>query len=156
MVGTLLWTRTLSPTMINEARFNVTRWYFDEIKSNPETPWGLPRLWVNQAVGTENPLLSYGPGVGPGVFYQTTYNFRNTLTKVVNSHALKFGGDIIREQNNDKAPWAGTPEYHFNTMWSFANDAPFDEVAFYDPTSRRVHRPDGVCAHVVLRAVRAG
>jgi hypothetical protein len=135
MVGTLLWTRTLSPTMINEARFNVTRWYFDEIKSNPETPWGLPRLLVNQAVGTENPLLSYGPGVGPGVFYQTTYNFRNTLTKVVNSHALKFGGDIIREQNNDKAPWAGTPEYHFNTLWSFANDAPLDEVAFYDPTS---------------------
>ena len=134
MVGTLLWTRTLSPTMLNEARFNVTRWYFDEITSNPEQPWGLPRLWVNQPVGTENPLLSYGPGIGPGVFYQTTYNFRDTLTKVVNSHALKFGGDIILEQNNDKAPWAGTPEYHFNTLWNFANDAPFDEVAFFDPT----------------------
>ena len=44
MAGTLLWTRTLSPTMINEARFNVTRWYLDEIASNPDTPWGLPRL----------------------------------------------------------------------------------------------------------------
>jgi hypothetical protein len=135
MVGTLLWTRTLSPTMLNEARFNVTRWYFDEIASNPDMPWGLPRLWVNQATGTENPLFSYGPGVGPGVFYQTTYNFRNTLTKVMNSHALKFGGDVIFEQNNDKAPWAGTPEYHFDTMWSFANDAPFDEVAFFDPAT---------------------
>jgi hypothetical protein len=135
MVGTLLWTRTLSPAMINEARVNVTRWYFDEIASNPETPWGIPRLWVNQAVGTENPLLSYGPGIGPGVFYQTTYNFRDTLTKVVNAHALKAGVDVIREQNNDKAPWAGTPEYHFNTFWSFANDAPLDQVAFFDPST---------------------
>lgn len=135
MVGTLLWTRTLSPTMINEARFNVTRWYFDEVASNPEMPWGLPRLWINQQVGTENPLLSYGPGIGPGVFFQTTYNFRNTLTKVLNTHALKFGGDVIREQNNDKAPWAGTPEYHFNSLWSFANDAPFDQVGFFDPAT---------------------
>ena len=135
MVGTLLWTRTLSPTMLNEARFNVTRWYFDEVASNPDMAWGLPRLWVNQATGTENPLFSYGPGVGPGVFYQTTYNFRNTLTKVMNSHALKFGGDLIFEQNNDKAPWAGTPEYHFDTMWSFANDAPFDHVGFFDPAT---------------------
>ena len=92
---------------------------------------------MNQPVGTENPLLSYGPGIGPGVFYQTTYNFRDTLTKVINTHALKFGGDVILEQNNDKAPWAGTPEYHFNSLWSFANDAPFDEVAFFDPTTAR-------------------
>ena len=135
MVGTLLWTRTLSPTMINEARVNVTRWYFDEIASNPSMPWGLPRLWVNQAVGTDSPLFSYGPGVGPGVFFQTTYNVRDTLTKVVNSHALKLGGDIIREQNNDKAPWAGHPAYHFNSLWSFANDAPLDEGAFFNPSN---------------------
>jgi hypothetical protein len=135
MVGTLLWTRTLGSTLLNEARFNVTRWYFDEIASNPEQPWGLPRLWVNQPVGTENPLVSYGPGIGPGVFYQTTYNFRDTVTKVINTHALKIGGDIIFEQNNDKAPWAGTPEYHFSSLWNFANDAPFDEVAFFDPTN---------------------
>lgn len=133
MVGTLLWTRTLSPTMLNEARFNVTRWYFDEIDSNPGMPWGIPRVLINQPVGTENPLFSFGPGIGPGVFYQTTYNFRNTLTKVMNSHSLKFGGDLIFEQNNDKAPWAGTPEYHFNSLWSFANDAPFDQVGFFDP-----------------------
>ena len=134
MVGTLLWTRTLSPTMINEARFNVTRWYFDEIASNPEQPWGLPRLFVNQQVGADNPQVTYGPGVGPGVFYQTTYNFRDSVTKVLNTHAIKIGGDIIFEQNNDKAPWAGTPEYHFNSLWNFANDAPFDHVGFFDPT----------------------
>ena len=135
MVGTLLWTRTMSPTMLNEARFNVTRWYFDEIASNPDMPWGIPRTAVNQPAG-ENLLFQYGPGVGPGVFYQTTYNFRDTLTKVVDSHALKFGGDIIAEQNNDKAPWAGRPTYNFDNFWSFANDAPTSEgTTFFDPTT---------------------
>jgi Carboxypeptidase regulatory-like domain/TonB dependent receptor len=136
MVGTLLWTRTLSSTMLNEARFNVTRWYFDEVASNPDMPWGLPRLRITQPVaGSGTPTLTFGPGVGPGVFYQTTYNARDTLTKVLNTHALKFGGDIIFEQNNDKAPWAGRPNYDFNSLWNFANDAPFQESAFFDPAS---------------------
>jgi len=134
MVGTLLWTRTLSPTMLNEARFNVTRWYFNEIDSNPDMPWGIPRLLINQQVGTDNPLFSFGPGVGPGVFYQTTYNARDTVTKVMNSHALKMGGELIFEQNNDKAPWAGRPTYNFSNLWSFANDAPVSEgTTFFDP-----------------------
>jgi Carboxypeptidase regulatory-like domain/TonB dependent receptor len=136
MVGTVLYTRTLSPTMINEARFNVTRWYFDEIASNPDMPWGLPRLNVNQPPAGESLSLTYGPGVGPGVFYQTTYNFRDTLTKVMNSHALKFGADVVVEQNNDKAPWAGRPTYNFDNIWSFANDAPASEgTTFFDPST---------------------
>jgi hypothetical protein len=134
MVGTVLWTRTLSATMINEARFNVTRWYFDEIASNPEMPWGLPRLRVDQAA-PENLNFLFGPDIGPGVFYQTTYNARNTLTKVMNAHALKLGGDVIFEQNNDKAPWAGRPSYSFNNLWSFANDAPRAQDAFFDPAT---------------------
>ena len=135
MVGTVLWTRTLSPTMINEARFNVTRWYFDEIASNPSMPWGFPRMNVNQTA-PESVSFGFGPGLGPGVFYQTTYNFRNALTKVVNAHALKFGADVIYEQNNDKAPWAGRPSYTFNNLWSFANDAPSREgETFFDPST---------------------
>lgn len=131
MVGTLLWTRTLSPTMINEARFNVTRWYFDEIASNAKIGWGLPKAFVCDAGGGCN---NWGGGaIGPGVFFQTTYNFRDTLSKVVNAHGLKFGGDIISEQNNDKAPWAGRPEFWFDNPWSFANDAPDREHAFFDP-----------------------
>jgi len=131
MVGTLLWTRTLSSTMINEARFNVTRWYFDEVASNPDIGWGLPGALVDRSGnGTSN----FGGGrIGPGVFYQTTYNFRDTLSKVVNAHALKFGGDIILEQNNDNAPWAGRPDFWFNNIWSFANDAPHQQNANFDP-----------------------
>ncbi len=129
-VGTLLWTRTLSPTMINEARFNVTRWYFDEVDSNPKIGWGIPKSIVCFNPGCHN---WGGSGIGPGVFFQTTYNFRDTLSKVVNAHVLKFGVDIIAEQNNDRAPWAGRPTYWSGNPWSFANDAPNEQVAFFDP-----------------------
>ncbi|MGH9509397.1 MAG: carboxypeptidase regulatory-like domain-containing protein, partial [Terriglobales bacterium] len=129
-VATLLWTRTLSPTLLNEARFNVTRWFFDEIASNPDVGWGIPKG-----------IVCFNPGcfdfggqrVGPGVFFQTTYNFRDTVSKVVNAHSLKFGVDFISEQNNDRAPWAGRPTYWFGNPWSFANDAPHEQVAFFDP-----------------------
>ena len=128
MVGTLLWTRTLSATMVNEARFNVTRWYFDEAATNPDVGYGIPmiRIFAEQ-------FIPFGQHVGPGVFYQNTYNFRDVLSKVTGAHALKFGADIIKEQNNDKAPWAGRPTFEFNNLWSFANDAPQVETAFYDP-----------------------
>ncbi|HEV2665159.1 MAG TPA: carboxypeptidase-like regulatory domain-containing protein, partial [Blastocatellia bacterium] len=83
-VGTLLWTRTISPTMVNEARFNVTRWYFNEAQSNPNIGWGIPQVNI-----CCNPDVLFGTHVGPGVFYQTTYNLRDTVSKVVNAHALK-------------------------------------------------------------------
>jgi TonB dependent receptor-like, beta-barrel len=60
---------------------------------------------------------------------------RDTLSKVVNAHSLKFGVDIIAEQNNDRAPWAGRPTYWFGNPWSFANDAPHEQVAFFDPNT---------------------
>src|SRR5262249_13943207 len=115
-VGTLLWTRTLSPTMVNEARFNVTRWFFDEQQSNPNVGWGLPSVNI-----CFEQCVRFAEHTGPGVFYQTTYNFRDTVSKVVNAHGLKFGVDVISEQNNDRAPWAGRPSFDFGTLWNFAN-----------------------------------
>src|SRR5262245_991844 len=129
-VGTLLWTRTISPTMVNEARFNVTRWYFNEEETNSNIGWGIPQINV-----CFEQCVLFGTHVGPGVFYQTTYNFRDTVSKVVNAHALKFGVDVISEQNNDRAPWAGRPTFEFNNLWDFANDVPRSENAFFDPAT---------------------
>ncbi|HJQ35090.1 MAG TPA: TonB-dependent receptor [Pyrinomonadaceae bacterium] len=129
-VGTLLWTRTLSPTMVNEARFNVTRWYFDENASNPEIGYGIPQINV-----CFEQCVLFATHTGPGVFYQNTYNLRDVLSKVHGAHGLKFGVDIIKEQNNDRAPWAGRPTFDFGNLWSFANDAPSNESAFFDPAT---------------------
>jgi hypothetical protein len=124
----LLWNHTFSPTLLNEARVNFTRWFFDEFASNPDMPWGIPHV----AVGDFLPFIEWAPG-GAGVFYQTSYNFRDVLSKVVGSHALKFGGEIAAEQNNDTVAWAARPDYFFGNLWNFANDAPIRESGHFDP-----------------------
>jgi hypothetical protein len=47
----LLWQRTFTPTLINEARFNVSRWYFNELQTNPQEPFGLPQDVLNSGIG---------------------------------------------------------------------------------------------------------
>src|SRR5439155_14205110 len=36
-----IYTRNISATMLNEARFNFTRWGFDEVNSNPNVNFGI-------------------------------------------------------------------------------------------------------------------
>ena len=133
-----IWNHTFAPTVVNEVRFNVGRWYYNELKSNPNTPFGYPSDNIN---GIGNIGLACCPvfgAPGPGVFYQTTYNLRDTLNKVYLSHSLKFGADIYKEQDNDEPTWAGIPNYQFNNLWDFANDAPFNENnTNFDPRTGR-------------------
>lgn len=89
--GALVWNHTFSPTWLNEARFNVTRWWFNEISSNPQEPWGLPTDGID-SLGSTSPQFLGAPG--PGVFYQTTYNYRDTVSTVQGNHSIKVGADI--------------------------------------------------------------
>ena len=125
----LLWNHVISPTAINEARFNVSRWYFNELESNPQEPWGLPLDFLNN---TGSAGFSFGTQ-GPGIFYKTNYNLRDTLTKVQGNHTLKVGTDIYKEQNKEVLSGAGRPDYVFDNIWDFANDAPFQEFGNFDP-----------------------
>ncbi len=45
--GAILWDHTFAPTLINEARFNVTRWFFNELGTNAQEPFGLPTDNIN-------------------------------------------------------------------------------------------------------------
>jgi len=144
---TTFWDHTFTPTLVNEARFNATRWWFDEVKSNPQVPFGFPDDGINgmgNVGGWPWCCSLFGPP-GPGVFYQTTYNIRDTLTKVHSSHSLKFGTDIYKEQDNDVTTWAGVPGYTFNNLWDFANDAPISESGSFDP---RTGRPTSSYKHI--------
>ena len=134
-IATLLWTRTINPTMINEARANVLHWYFDELKGNPQAPWGLP----TGNIPIPNNSLSAGFFSGPGIFHEATYAFKDTLSKVHNSHVLKFGGEFTKEQNNDKSAWGAHPTYDFTNLWSFVNDAPSHEgTNTFDPKTGQI------------------
>jgi hypothetical protein len=128
----LLWDHTFSSTMLNEVRFNVSRWYFDELRSNPQEPWGLPLDFVN-CVGAACGI-TYGTQ-GPGILFKTAYNIRDTLSKVQNKHTLKYGVDIYKEQNTQTQSNGARPDYAFKNLWDFANDAPFQEFGNFSPTT---------------------
>jgi hypothetical protein len=128
--ATLLWDRTISATWLNEARGGVTRWYFNEVGSNSQEPWGLPQENIDNQ-GAANPQYLGAPG--PGVFYQTTYNFRDTASSQIGRHSLKIGADLYWEQDNDAEAWAARPQYSFRNLWDFANDAPYAESGNFDP-----------------------
>lgn len=143
--ATLLWNHTFSPTLINEARGGVTRWWFNEQQSNPQMLFGFPVGNINGIgnIGLVGP--AFGPP-GPGIFYQTSYNIRDTVTKVLGSHSLRMGTDIYKDQVEDTALWAGLPPaYQFNNLWDWGNDAPFKESGAFDP---RTGDPTGVKKYI--------
>ena len=130
--GALLWDHTFTPTLLNEVRFNVTRWYFNELNTNPQEPFGLPADNIDKLGNINGSTIQFG-APGPGVFYQTTYNIRDTATKVFNRHTTRFGADIYKEQDIDVQAGAARPTFTFNNVWDFLNDAPQQESGNFDP-----------------------
>jgi hypothetical protein len=128
----LLWQHTFAPTLINEARVNVSRFYFNELQSNPQEPFGLPQDPINRLGNIGGFTIVFGAN-GPGIFYKTLYNFRDTATKVIARQTLKFGFEFYKDQNTDVNAGGALPQYQFNNLWDFANDAPVQENAVFNP-----------------------
>ena len=130
--GTLLWNRTISASVLNEARINASRWHWNEVESNPQEPWGLPASNIDTLM---NANVQFFGAPGPSTFAQTTYNARDTLSWMQHNHALKFGADIYWEQNNDSQIWNARPAFGFRNLWDFANDAPYSQSGNFDPAT---------------------
>jgi hypothetical protein len=143
-VGTLGWTRTISPVIVNELRFNFTRFSFDQTTPTGNTNYGIPQVEMfdfdiggfNNA-GTGGTLLGIGQsGTTPGKLAENTFAFRDTVTWLHRNHSFKFGVDITREQNNDDEPGFERPLYQFRGLLNFANDACcFFEGLGFNPTT---------------------
>lgn len=125
----LMYNHTFSGTMLNQARADLAGWKWNELTSNPQSPLGLPDVSANQFSQTS---IGFGPSVG-SVFDQWTFNVKDVLTKVVNAHSLKFGGQFTRLAYLDEPTWFAQPSYGFNNLWDFVNDAPFSENITADP-----------------------
>jgi hypothetical protein len=131
--GMFTWTRTLSSTMLNELRFNATRYAYDEIQSSSETPFQLPRIEIENLPGDR---IRFGPPraeTTPGVFAENTFEFRDTLRWVRGTHGLSFGGELRKEQDNNNLSGGARPLYTFAGLFNFANDAPLFYSINADP-----------------------
>jgi hypothetical protein len=130
------WTRTLSNSMLNDLRANVTRYSFNQFATLGSTDYGIPQLRLFDfdigGFGSNDSFLGVTQsGTTPGRLAQNTYDLRDTLTWVLGNHALKIGGDYIREQNNNDESGQSRPQYQFRGLLNFANDACcfFEQVA---------------------------
>lgn len=129
-----IYSRAISSTMLNEFRFNYTRWGFNEVDSNPDVDWGIPRVEIE---GIFSDRLRFGApraDTTPGDFKQTQMDFRDVLTNIVGDHQLKFGVEYRKELNNSASPGGARPLYSFTRMWNFANGTPVFESINADAT----------------------
>ena len=137
-VAAVGWTRTLSNVLVNEARFNFTRFAFNQLQPQGQTNFGIPQIRVFDFDilgfgGQDNFLGIPVAGTTPAKFAQNTLAFKDSVSWVHRAHAFKFGVDITREQNNDNESGAERPNYQFRGLLNFANDACcFDEKVAVD------------------------
>ncbi|MGB9180855.1 MAG: TonB-dependent receptor [Pyrinomonadaceae bacterium] len=136
---TITYTRTLSATMINEARFNATRYAFNELQSSRNTNFGIPRIQIETPPsGVTNKEVEFGANFSettPAIFAENTFEFRDTLRKVLGNHGLSFGVEIRKEQDNNNLLGRARPLFTFATIFNFANDTPLFYQINADPTT---------------------
>jgi len=133
---TLLWNRTISSTLLNEVRFNATRWSNNEYKINTQMNWGLPNMQIE-----DMPLsrVIWGAPQGdnsPGIFGNNQFEFRDIVSKVRGRHGLKTGFTYAWVQdNNDYMFGDQRPIYTYHGLWEFANGAPIYEGVNANPAT---------------------
>jgi len=132
--GFLSWIRTISPTMLNEARFNFTRYAYNGITANPQVNWAIPRIEIQGLPFGDR--VRYGAAQGdntPAIAAENTYAFRDVLSKVFGNKALKFGFEYSGEQDNDRLIGGARPDQVFQGPWNFANGTPIYEAIEVNP-----------------------
>jgi hypothetical protein len=132
--GFLSWVRTINPTMLNEARFNFTRYGYNGITANPQVNWAIPRVEIQGL--PEGERVRYGAQQGdntPAITGENTFAFRDVLSKVFGNKALKFGFEFSREQDNDALIGGARPDQVFQGPWNFANGTPIFEQIEVNP-----------------------
>jgi hypothetical protein len=130
-----IYSRVISAKMFNEFRFNINRWSFNEIESNPNVNFGIPRVEVE---GFPFDRIRFGANRSegtPGIFKETQLDFRDTFNWVVGNQNIKIGGEFRKELNDNSLIGGARPLFSFVGLWNLANDAPIFEAVNADPTT---------------------
>lgn len=131
----VLFNRTFSPTLLNEARFNFTKFAYNEVESSNQTNFGIPRVEI-ESVFRNGSRIRFGANQSettPGIFSEKTIEFRDVVSNVRGNHGLKLGGEFRREFNDNNLNGAARPLYTFGGLFNFANDAPLFYQINADP-----------------------
>ena len=124
---------TIAPTLLNQLRFNFTRFSFDGVALVFRTNFGIPLIEIESLPFDRIRFGAERSESTPAIFAQNTFEFRDILNWVAGNHALKFGIEIRREQDNNNLAGGARPLYTFDGMFNFANDAAKFEAINADP-----------------------
>ncbi len=134
--ATLVYIHTFSPSLLNEARGNYTRFADNQISDTKgQVNWGTPGMYVqNYGFGALDLSIRATPDT-PAIFAENTYEFRDMVTKVHSTQSIRIGGVYRREQDNDNLSGQARPNYAFQGIWDAANDAPLFEGIAANPNT---------------------
>jgi hypothetical protein len=127
---------TFSPSLINEARANYTRFADNQVSdTSGQVNWGVPGMYAqNYGFGQIHFSIIAAPTT-PYEAAENTYEIRDMVTKTWGAHSLRMGVQIRREQDNDNESGEARPNYAFQGIWDTANDAPLYEGISANPNT---------------------
>ena len=131
----VIYNRTISATKFNQARFNYSGFSFDEVKSNPGSNFGIPRIEVE---GLPFDRIRFGAPRGentPGILSEKSLDFSDTFNAIVGNHAFKFGTQLRFDFNNNSIVGGARPVFSFVGLFNLANDTPIFEGINADPAT---------------------
>ena len=133
--ATLMENHIFSPSMLNQFRWNFTRYKDNQITADKTVDWGLPRLEVQDY---PIPRVNFGAPQGtntPADLAQNTFEAQDTVSHIVGNHSLKYGAGVRWEQNNNNLVGGARPIYVFSGLFNLANDTPIYEGINANPTN---------------------
>jgi len=136
--GSLSWTRTISPTMLNELRFSTNRAAtYDAVPENhtPPSALGFTTVHPDDPKGAAPPLITVagafnlGPSPqGPTKDHDVTFQYQDTFSWTKGEHALKFGADVRWTQTNFNYDFYTNGSFDFGTYYTNTGSALADFV----------------------------
>ena len=128
--GVAGWTRSFTPTFLNEARFSATEYAFDflpeGVGTDFATPLGLPQFGSNEdfqrhpVVSVTNLAAIGGNQSIPLYRHEYNYQWIDQATLILGRQTLKFGFDIRRYGSNNVQPQNSSGFYSFNGAFTGA------------------------------------
>jgi len=130
-----IYNRSISANKFNQARFNISGFSFDEVASNPNSNFGIPRIQVEGPGFDINRIRIGAPRSEntPGVFSEKSVEFSDTFNWQIGNHALRFGTQLRFDFNNNSIVGGARPLFSFVGLFNLANDTPIFEEINADP-----------------------
>ena len=137
--GSLSWTRTISPTVVNELRFAANRAAsLTAVPTSHTSPasLGFKTVIPDDPAGTSIPPITVngafglGPSPqGPTTIHDVTFQYQDTLSWTRGRHDLKFGADLRWVRNNFHYDFYNNGSFFFGDFGNFTASPDDNQVA---------------------------